>query len=347
MYSNPATRAVFRLLAPLAFGCIVYLLVLLAFDTHSRILEDFFNQELLVCVAISYVVLEANRLLALSQLRTGRRFWLLSGFKLLLALLLTSLITSAGLILYFRYQLGIYNILSFYTELKVFNSVFLFIALLYQSYFLGFVWLHYQYQQQLAAEEEQKKALDQQVHQFSYAIHPDFLFAGLETVILKLREGETDQADRGITLLAELYHYFLRRQEELVPLEEELAAVDTLYQLLLHGGKHLQISRQLDDPGQLVVPSSLVRLLEAIAQSQLASAAAPLLLELVQEEGHIQVRFTPNFSLTHRQRLEDGLRSLHQQYAWLTGSPVLWTEGTPYQVSIPTSTLKLHESHHH
>ena len=347
MYNNPANRALFRLLAPLAFGCIVYLLVLLAFDTHSRILEDFFNQELLVCIGLSYAVLEANRLMAIANIRTGRRFWLLSLLKLLTALLLTCLVTSTGLILYFRLQLGITNILSFYTELKVFNSIFLFIALLYQSYFLGFVWLHYKYQQQLRAEEEQKKALDQQLHQFSYALHPDFLFAGLENIILKLREEQTSQADAGINLLAELYHYFLRRQEELVPLEEELAAVDTLHQLLMQSGKHLQIHKQLEESRALVIPVSLVRLVEAIVQSQLSSAAAPLLITISQEAAQLRISFTANFSLTHAHRLEQGLQSLQKQYAWLSEQAVLSTEGNTYQISLPTSSLESYESHHH
>lgn len=382
MYSNPATRPLFRLLAPLAFGAIAYLLVLLAFDTHSRVLENFFNEELLVCIGMSYAVLEANRLLAVSFSKVRRDFWIKSALKLVLALLFTAAITSGLLILYFRYRLDMHYILSFYTELKVFNGIFLFIALLYQSYFLGFVWLHYQYQQKFSVEEEKSRELEQQIYQFCYTIHPDFLFSGMEHIILKIREGQTEAADAGISLLAELYHYFLRRQEELVPLVDELVVIEKLHQLLSHSGKWLELKKDIQNPESMVVPGSLVRLTEAIAQSQLSSFAAPLVISLKQQQQELIISFKPNFSLVHQHVLDNILKALHQQYAWLTGKILYWTPvlqpstsvpvpaiaeliqeySTPeqtiiteltgasseyYQISIPTLNLQPHESNHH
>lgn len=347
MYSTPATRPLFRLLAPLGFGCMVYLLVLLAFDTLSRILNDFFNQELLVCIGITYMVLEANRLLAVSFSGMERHFWLKSGLKLLLALLLTGLITSTALILYFRYQLNFTNPLSFLTELKVFNGIFLSLSLLYQSYFLGFVALQHQYQLRIAEEEERGQALAQEIDQFSYALHPDFLFAGLEHVVLKIREQQQESADRGISLLAELYQYFLRRHEELIPLQEELAAVHKLHQLLLNSGRHLQLELGELNEGVLIVPGSLLRLLEAIAKSQLSSAAAPLQIALQQEEGSLSIRFVPNFSLTHPTALESALNTLQQRFRWLHNNSIQWSPGNPFVITLPTATLEPHESYHH
>ena len=347
MYKNPARRPLFRLLAPLVTGCIVYLLVLLAFDTHSRILTDFFNQELLVCIGISYLVLEANRLLAISFLNPRKHFWAKSALKVALALLLTSMICSTALILYFRYQLGLYYIISFYTELKVFNSIFLFIALLYQAYFLGFVWLRKQYEQQIAAEEDKGLRLDHQIRQFCHSVQPEFLFAGLENVIMKIREQQEEQADSAITLLADLYHYFLRPQQELVPLQEEMAVVSKLQQLLLQTGRHISISAELQNANSLLVPASLVRLIEAIAHSQLSSAAAPLLLHVKQEQQQLSISFISNFSLTNHNKLEKMLISLQQQYAWLGGNSLSWSGGSQYQILIPTETLELYESHHH
>ena len=375
MFNNTATRPIFRLLAPLALGAIAYLLVLLAFDTHSRVLENFFNEELLVCIGMSYLVLEANRLLAVTISRVRKDFWTKSFLKLALALLVTAIITSGLVILYFRYRLNLYYLLSFYTELKVFNAVFLFIALLYQSYFLGFVWLHHQYQFNFNAEEEKSAQLEQQISQFCYTIHPDFLFAGLEHVILKIREEQTEAADAGISLLAKLYHYFLRRQEELVPLEDELAVIDKLHQLLQQSGRWLQLKMEIRNPESLVVPGSLVRLVEAIAQSQLSSAAAPLFVHFEQQEERLLIAFKPNFSLVHQHSLENGLKALDRQYAWLTGKALHWmpaalqdttpkmqealtaqqesaaplqrTTADHYQIIIPTLNLQPHESNHH
>jgi hypothetical protein len=347
MYSSPATRPLFRLLAPLGFGAMVYLLVLLAFDTHSRVLSNFFNQELLVCIGISYGVLEANRLLALSVGRRQAGFWRWSGLKVLLALLITTLITSTALILYFRYQLNFTNPLSFLSELKVFNGIFLSLALLYQSYFLGFVALHHEYQLRIAEEEARARELQQQMDQFRHALHPDFLFAGLEHVVLRIRELQHEQADAGISLLAGLYQYFLRPQEELVLLRDELVAVHKLHQLLLHSGKHLQLQLEALDEDVLIPPGSLLRLLEAIAQSQLSSATAPLHIILQQEAGSLSIRFEPNFSLTRPAVLERSLENLEQRYTWLTGEPLHWTPGTPYSISLPTASLHPHESYHH
>ncbi|EMR01834.1 histidine kinase [Cesiribacter andamanensis] len=347
MYSTPATRPLFRLLAPLGFGAMVYLLVLLAFDTHSRVLSDFFNQELLVCIGISYGVLEANRLLAVSLTRRAGQFWLWSSLKLLLALLATALITSLALILYFRYQLNFTNPLSFLSELKVFNSIFGALALLYQGYFLGFVALHHQYQLRIAEEEARALELQQQIDLFRHALHPDFLFAGLEHVILRLRELQHQQADAGISLLARLYQYFLRRQEELIPLQEELEAVHKLHQLLLHSGRHLQLQLGELDEQLLLIPGSLLRLLEAIAHGQLSSAAAPLLVRIEQVSGSLHICFEPNFSLSQPGLLERSLQNLEQRYTGLTGERLRWTPGTPYQITLPTASLHPHESYHH
>lgn len=344
MYNNPATKPLFRLLCPLACGCLVYLLVLLAFDTVNRILEDFFNQELLVCISMSYLVLECNRWVVLifqKRLLQGHSFLLWSLLKIFLALALTALLASGSLIFYFRQIEDLYNIDSFATELRVFNSIFLFIALLYQSYFLGFTWLNLKFKQQMAVEQEENNLLNHQIQRFHYVIHPDFLLSGLENILLKLREKQAALADEGIVLLSDIYQYFLQQQEELVPLKEELIVAGKIHQFLCRFSPyHLQIHYHVQDQASLLVPGTLVRLIESVANSQLSSEKAPLVISIEQSADHLTLAFRSNFSLTRQEKFHKMLQCLNQQYDWLGSGGFRWQENECFWICIPTLTFK-------
>lgn len=342
MYKNPATHPLFRLLSPLAIGCVVYLLVLLAFDTLSRVIDDFLNQELLVCIVISYIVLEANRLLVvLSQRQRFHRinFFVFGLFRILLALLLTAGFTTGLLSLYFREVEGISTMLSFATELKIFNGIFLFISLLYQGYFLGFFWLYRQYQEKIKEEEEKAFLLNHKIDRFHDIMHPDFFFAGLENIILKIRENKAGEAEEGIACLAGIYHYFLRQHEELVSLQEELAIVERLHKLLCGFSPHsLRIAYTFDeDENPMIIPGSLVRLVEAIAASQLSSPEAPLTINMQQEKEHFLLQFAARPSLRHENKLTEILHKLKQQYAWLGPESFSWQEAPCFRIYITTA----------
>lgn len=347
MSTNPATRPLFRVLAPLVVGCSVYLLVLLAFDTHTRVLNDFFNQELLVCIGISYLVLESNRLVAWLFSRQHSQFWLRTAAKLLITLIATCFLTSGVLMLYFQHVLGISNLLSYFTELKVFNLIFIFISLLYQGYFSGFIWLHYQYQHKIAAEKSLRQELDQEIYGFCYALHPAFLFSSLEHIILSIREQRPEEADEGIMLLAELYRHFLHQQQELIPLQEELVLVAKLHRLLEKGGKHIRLKLAVQEAQVLLPPGCLLRVVEAIAQTQLSSINAPLQLELQQQQNNLQLSFEANASLTSTTTLQQLLESLQQQFSSSTGGALRWNPAQEFVITLPTATLVPHESHYY
>lgn len=347
MYSNPATKPLLRILLPPVLGCMAYLLVLLAFDTIHRVLDDFFNQELLVCIAMSYLVLEGNRLLALvfrKRLQQEYHFLLWSFFVLIQALVLTLLLTSGALILYFRQLENLYNIASFATELRVFNGIFLFIALLYQAYFLGFSWLHLQFQRKVAAEEHENRLLDHQIHCFHYVLHPDFLLSGLENILLRLKEQQSELADDGILLLSGIYQYFLGQQEELLPLKEELQIVEKLDDFLCRFSPYyIRLQTSVQDQSRLIVPATLVRLIESVAGSQLSSLDAPLLISIEQSADQLVVTFLSNFSLTRQEKLYKMLQRIRQQHNWLAGNEFYWEEQEYFKIFIPTLEIKTHE----
>ena len=127
---NPLTR----LLLPLGVGALVYLCVLLAFDTVGTALEDFFTRELIFCIASSYLILEGNRLLINlyeSKLTSS------SGFKkqVIRLVILTGagslLLTSGMLISYFSWFENMNDPMVYSTELQIFNGLFLFVSLMY------------------------------------------------------------------------------------------------------------------------------------------------------------------------------------------------------------------------
>ena len=343
MYSNPATRPLFRLLLPLVIGCVVYLLVLLAFDTVNRVLDDFFNQELLVCIAMSYLILECNRLLVLifrKQLFQTKYLRILTLAIVCCALMLTVLITSSTLMLYFYQVENLTNMASFVTELRVFNGIFLFIAFLYHTYFLGFFWIYQQFQYKVENEAHVTEILENQIKHFHHVLHPGFLLSGLESILLRLKEKQFEKADEGILLLSEIYRYLLKQHDELIALEEEMQVIKNLESFLLeYSPYYLAIKVSVSDLNSLIVPRTLLRLLEAVASSQLSSKHAPLVVSLHEADEQVIVSFPSNFSLTNGDKLYKMLEQVRLQYTWLE-KELRWEETDYFKIFIPTATIE-------
>lgn len=344
MYNNPAKSPLFRMLAPFGIGATVYLLILLAFDTVGRITDDFINKELLVCIGISFLVLEANRFIALSFLtktQAGKRYLIAGLTKVLFAVFVTILITSFSLIIYFKQVEGLYDISSFSTELNVFDTLFGFIALIYQSYFLGFVWLYHQYKLKIIQEEEAKRNIERKIESFHESINPDFLFSSLEGIILKIKEQDLEYADKGLLMLSDIYHYFLKQKEELVTLEEEIDAMRKMVRLLnLYGLHNIHVKVECEGDNRLIIPCTLVKLVEVISQSQLNSSTLPLKIKVELQNSGLRVQFSNNPSLRNFHKLPDFLEVIKSKSLWLSSNEVEWSDGEYFSIFIPTGKFE-------
>lgn len=342
-------KPIHRLLLPLLVGTLVYLAILLAFDTVGNVTEDFFTRELLFCVVASYVLLESNRMLLVffeNRLRRRTHF-----IKHTIALLATSAIVSLILISllligYFYWFENMADVLIYLTELKIFNGLFLFVTLMYQSHFLGFYLIHERFEQELEKERQENEELHRSVELFHYMLNPEFLLVGLESILLRIKENRLANAEEGISLLSDLYRHSLRTQEELVSLEDELAAMKSEQEFLNKFiSKHLILSAPDTVDDFLLVPRTLTKILEAIAYSQLSSPEFPLEIQLEIKKDQLVISFPSNFSLTAGDQLFETLNLVKQQYGWLNKTLYWTTNATfsifvPMEVPFPNGTIK-------
>lgn len=345
MTSFPDIKPIYRLVLPILVGTLAYLAILLAFDTVDALFEDFFTRELFFCMAVSALLLEANRglLLAFKRKLVYSKSFQSYSFTLLACATATSLLVVSGLLIgYFAWfenmtEVGVYT-----TELKIFNGVFLFVTLLFQSHFLGFYLIHQRFERELERETREKESLDRHVNLFHYQLNPKFLLSCLDSILLRLKEREYDQADEGILLLSEIYRHSLKTQEELVPLQDELRAMDSTAAFLNQfNARHIEIANQATDENYLLVPRTLSKLLEAISQSQLSSSSSPLKVTVEVHRDQLTLSFPSSFSLVAEEQLYHTLHEVKQQYAWL-GKEVRWSANATFFIYIPLE--KLHDS---
>ncbi len=339
MTAFPEIKTVYRLLLPLAVGTLVYLTVLLAFDTVANVTEDFFTNELLFCIICSYVLLEANRALLVlfgKQLVRSSRFLHYAYAMVSCAVILSIGIISLMLISYFYWFENMTDASVYTTELKIFNGIFLIVTLLFQSHFLGFHLIHKRFEKEMEKERFEKESLDRNVDLFNYMLNPQFLFLGLESVLLLLKEKKYELADHGILILSDIYRYSLQPQDELVSLNEELHAMERT-ELFLNRFVHRYISvtpPTFTNPAFLLVPRTLTTLLEAIAHSQLSTSSFPLEINLEIRNDKLEISFPSNFSLTSGDQLYETLKEVQRQYLWLD-KHIEWTENGTFFIFIP------------
>ncbi len=126
----------FRVVSPLITGILVYMLVLMFFDSVDMLAANFFSREVLFVISLTILFFETNRLVIIFL----NRFYSIDRdikfriiFQYALSVLFTLTVISLTLYYYFSYIEGFSTIR---TELITFNSIFLFAAVFYHLYFL-------------------------------------------------------------------------------------------------------------------------------------------------------------------------------------------------------------------
>lgn len=345
MNALPIAKPIYRLLVPLAVGALVYLCVLLAFDTVGGITEGFFTRELLFCILSSYLILEVNHYLRLGFNKWRRRFFY--GHTVLLlgaAVVSSAVVVSFLLVAYFRLFEYMTDISTYATELRIFNGIFLFVALMYQGHFLGFYMIQARFEQEMEREEQEKESLERNVSLFHYMLNPEFLLSGLESILLRLREKKYGHADAGILLLSDIYRHYLEAGDELVSVADEMEAMKKAERFLgMYLHKHILVERTPKGKEMWIVPRTLTKILEAAAYSQLSSPECPLEITLETRENDLVVRFPCNFSLLSGNQLYKVLEEIREQHRWL-GKTFHWTESEYVSVFIPL--IELSQANH-
>lgn len=290
-----------RITAPLFLGVFIYLLVLMIFDDLARLEDYFFNQEALLCIAITYLFSEAQRLLNnlfLPRLENAQS--VKTGLLLLFAggLAATSLLVFAAISSYFIYQIG-YSWGTFFTELNVFLWIYSFIYLLYFMVLSSAFLFGIENKRALEKENLLKKNIDLKLRIFSRIINPEFLYRSLETLITLIQRKDKS-SEKFIHKLSHVYRSVLNtRNDDLALLDSEMEIAESAIYLYnqqfanaIQWKTGLENEEESRDEPAYLLPGSMMIVLEWVINSSIIQPARPLVINIFREEDYLVVEYS-------------------------------------------------------
>lgn len=287
----------FRLLSPLFCGVIVYLLILLLNNDIEQIQEGFFNEELYFCIGLSYLIQEFSRILLLLFKRyLSDKLSLLSILlQVVLSMVLCVVLSTISIQLYFNYILGFAAVTE---EIYMFNSIFCTITFTYILLSISHQYLFKINTDRLQQEELIKQNIEDDFKQFKRGINTNLLFESLETLLILIKK-DKEKVDDFIDHLASIYRFILSRKEkQLVAFSEELLVVTELIQLLNYlPYRNVSIKNTCKNPF-LVVPGSLLFIIEQIVRTSIISDTILLELILTEKENNLEISYFKNDKIT-------------------------------------------------
>ena len=307
----------FRIIAPLVFGVLVYLLILLVNNNLNELGKIFNNGELNVCIGLSYLSLEMIRLtiVLLSKRLEGFTYQRKIIIQTVISIIITIAAVTGGISSYYFWVAGFTVGIA---ELQIFLWIFGFTALLYNILYFSNDYLFKENKIKVEQETRLREKLEADFVAFKNEINPDLLYESLEILIQTLHSN-LDGAEEQIDFLAGIYRYqLMHRNQELVTLSDELHALDLLLQLLNH--KHRNLIHLYKDVSNVddfyLIPGSLLVSFDTIVRNTLIGERNPLTLRLYSEEdGYLVVQHKINDRLiTHQNSLQ---AFVHLQRAYL------------------------------
>ena len=287
----------FRLLSPLFCGVIVYLLILLLNNDIEQIQDGFFNEELYFCIGLSYLIQEFSRILLLLFKRyLSDKLSLLSILlQVVLSMMLCVVLSTISIQLYFNYILGFAAVAE---EIYMFNSIFCTITFTYILLSISHQYLFKINTDRLQQEELIKQNIEDDFKQFKRGINTNLLFESLETLLILIKK-DKEKVDDFIDHLASIYRFILSRKEkQLVAFSEELIVVTELIQLFNYlPYRNVSIKNTCKNPF-LVVPGSLLFIIEQIVRTSIISDTILLELILTEKENNLEISYFKNDKIT-------------------------------------------------
>jgi len=313
-------NVLFRLVSPVLIGLVVYMLVLLFFDSVSQLLDNVFSREAVFVIIITVVFLEVNRLIIIILKRIipeDSSIKLKITVQFLVSVVVSIAIISLLLNWYFIHFEG-FNTIT--TELITFNLIYTVIAIFLNLYHFSIVFLTTRNDSKIAEESIKKANLELEMENFKYQVNPDFLFQSLEIIISELHKNKK-HADELVNNLASVYRFTLdNKDEDLVLLSEE---VDSLYPVLkLFNSKYADaIKYKIDvrkNSTKSLIPGTLRLLFECAVIHNIITDSIPLMFEVYTVDEQVVVKYSLNEKLQKKRLLEDRIEQLKKAYLFLS-----------------------------
>lgn len=330
-------QPLFRIFSPIFSGIIVYFLVLLINNNVAQIQEEFLGEDLYAMIGLSYLIQESIRIL-LWMLRRKRikpndRFEI--GIQIALSIVLCIMEVSIAMTIFYDYVIG-FSIN--FQELLVFNSIFVVISLIYVLLFISHQYLYKVNEEKLRHEELIRQNIEDEFLQFKRAVNPELLFDSLESLLTLLEKNHEDIEDF-IDHLALLYRYILSKKEkQLVSYDEELEIAGNLISLIDKLPLHDLRLKSKVSSDFLIVPGTLLELIEQISRSSLISSNKLTLL-VTEDQDSFSLSYKKNDRIVQVFD-EDNMTNLRSVYNIYSEGKISVEEKDDHRViTIPKLTL--------
>ncbi len=314
-------KPLFRLICPPVYGVIVYLLALLVFDTIAQVKENFFSQEALLCIILTFVLSESLRLMVVvidKWYSIEKNVKIRIAIQIAINLVCTLLVISAGVSIYFVYLVG-YT--SFTTELLTLNSIYLITSLFYTMLYLSIFYLNQHNKAKLQKEKAMRERMEYQLYQLTKEVNPELLYNSLETLISIVHQDATG-AEKYIDHLSSIYRYFLdHKHKELTFVEDEIKTVQHLvylYNRRYCGHIHFQVHLSEEANACLMIPGTLPELIEDAILTTMISETSPLEIDAYTEGAYFVISYRRRDRLMPRQFAYLSVDEIARAYTFFT-----------------------------
>ena len=327
-------QPLFRLLSPIFSGVIVYLLVLLLNNNIEQIQEEFFNQELYFCIALSYLIQEFSRILLIlfKRFLSNQISAINIVSQVVISMVLCLVLSTIAINLYFEYLLG-FSVTS--EEIYVFNSIFCSITLIYILLYISHQYLFKVNTEKLQQEELIKQNIEDEFKQLKKGINPKLLFESLESLIVLIKN-DKEKSDDFIDHLACIYRYILSgKEKQLIAFSEELLVVNELIQLFNYlPYRNISIQNNCKNIF-LVVPGNLLFIIEQIVRTTIISSDINLEIKLIENEDNLEISYIKNDKITEEFTLEKIIEINRSYSIYSTQSIEISEDEFTRKISIP------------
>lgn len=217
-------------------------------------------------------------------------------------------------------------------------AAFIFVPL-FSIYFSLYFLKHWR-KSELEVEKSQKENIRSQLYSLRKHLDPHFLFNNLN-ILSALIDKDTTRSKQFIEHLAEVYRSLLRKvSDDLIPLPEELAFIDSyIYLLRTRFGNSIQFTVNLkpEHQSRMVPPLTLQMLIENAIKHNLIQENRPLAIHLLQlDDDYLMVSNSLNENPGREHDEGTGLTNIKNRYRYFTDSPVkVIRTDTHFEVHIP------------
>jgi sensor histidine kinase YesM len=318
-------NAVFRIVAPAVYGVLIYLLILLINNNVAQVNVIFVSQEVYVFIALTYLSFESIRMMIvlINRFAKGNSPAARHTFQVVITTVISVVIVIVCLSYYFNNFVG-FSMSS--TQQWIFSIVFVVTALLYNILYFSNYFLQKENSLKLNAERQQRQVLELEMMEFKNDLNPDLLYESLENLI-GIMYRDVEKAEDYIDCLASTYRYVLaNRQQELVPVREELAAARNIIKLLNQKfNGQLKFESAIDDDvlESMLIPGSLPLVIESLIRNTIIAAQEIFVIRCYIEDDYLTLQSKLNDKLMLHEASAHAITRLQRSYSLYSDLPLI------------------------